>query len=61
MIEASLAQVSQWDPSSTKYVAELPELLKSLIGTGFAAEQKVGDRCIERFRREMMPQRNLAL
>jgi LmbE family N-acetylglucosaminyl deacetylase len=54
-IEASCAHVSQFEPSNSKYQADMPDSTKMLIKTGFSGYNKVKDKFVERFRRAEAP------
>lgn len=55
-VDAGLAHVSQWEPSTSKYTDTLPEAVKQKIGEGMKTEQKAGGKkYVERFRRELLP------
>lgn len=53
--KASAAHVSQFEPSLSKYTPEMSRETFEKLREGFAEEGKVGDRHVERFRREELP------
>ena len=54
-VKASAAHVSQFEPSVTKYTPDMPTEVFDQINAGFRAYHGVGDRFVERFRREEAP------
>lgn len=54
-VKASAAHVSQFEPSVSKYTADMPEEAFAKIQAGFKDMHTDGDRFVERFRREEAP------
>ncbi|HEO70131.1 MAG TPA: PIG-L family deacetylase [Candidatus Hydrogenedentes bacterium] len=54
-IKASVAHVSQFEPSVSKYTPDMPEAVFQQIDVGLRAYHAVEDRYFERFRREESP------
>lgn len=54
-VQASAAHVSQFEPSTSKYTPEMPELTYKQIEAGFKERNRAGDRYVERFRRKVSP------
>ena len=54
-VDAAAAHVSQFEPSTSKYSPDMPDLVKAEIGKGFKAMLQDGDKFVERFRREEAP------
>ncbi|MBI2425437.1 MAG: PIG-L family deacetylase [Candidatus Hydrogenedentes bacterium] len=52
---AAAAHVSQFEPSTSKYTPDMPELVAKEIDKGFRERNASNGRLVERFRREVAP------